>query len=390
VAPKVVPNRSGYSAWFVFVGNRNAAGAVDQNALTWILSDEGRPLIPVVGRGGGVTYAELETEGDVITGALRQGDDGRIVTGRPFLYYPYKVMEIASHLFGDICASSGTDDGSGTDFSENLFTYQRNVQAWLAGDGKLASNNYNLWNNKYTNPAASDYFGDQSIGDMGVRVDTDATCSRPTNTFLHLVNGGIEYAPPNTSVAEELTCDAGQILSFSDQNYLMLNKVGNGSAVTTYFVSKFEANDSHVGCNHLLGFTTVTFLDDAGSPLFVASRVLPWSRDTNRMMATIVESVSANASAIVRVAETYVHECGHQSGLLHDSDLPDCHDDTTLHITKIMDPGGTVRRAFTRLQWCLVRTTSYVTSTGLSPWTQAGELPDSGTKPSPTPSGPVS
>ncbi len=389
VAPKIVRNRDGYSDWFVFINSPDAAGAIDQTILRYILSDEGRPLLPIANRGGSITYAEVQTEGDVITGKLRQGDDGAIVAGRPFLYYPDKVMEIASHLFGDIFASSGTDNGTGTDFSENLFTYSPNVQAWLAGDNKLPTNNYNLWNNKYTNPSAGDYFGDQSIADMGVRVDTDATCNRPTNTFLHLVNGGTQFTPTSTSVAETLTCDAGQVLAFDDVNFLMVNKDSDANAVTTYFVSKFKANDSHVGCNDLLGFTTTTFSSDAGSPLFVSQRVLTFSADTNRMMSRVVESVSGTTSSIVRVAETYVHEIGHQSGLLHDDDLPDCHDSTTLNIAKVIAPGASVRRAFTRLQWCLVRTTWYVTSSSLTPWVQAAELPDSGTQPQPVPGGPI-
>lgn len=388
VAPKVVPNREGYSDWFVFVNSPDAAGAVDQT-LRYILSDEGRPLLPVAERSGFITYAEVQTKGDVITGKLRKGDDGGMVAGRPFMYYPEKVLEIGSHLLGDIFASSGTDNGTGTDFSENLFTYLPNVQAWLAGDNKLATNNYNLWNNKYTNSAANDYFGDQSIADMGVRVDTDATCNRPTNTFFHLVNGGIQLTPPSTSVAESLTCDAGQVLAFDDVNFLMVNKDGDANAITTYFVSKFQAADSHVGCNDLLGFTTTTFSSDSGAALFVSMRVLPYSADTNRMMARVVENISGNTSAVVRVAETYVHECGHQSGLLHDDELPDCHDDTALNISKVMAPGASVRRAFTRLQWCLVRTTWYVTSSGLTPFVQAAELPDSGTKPKRIPGGPT-
>ena len=161
-----------------------------------------------------------------------------------------------------------------------------NVQSWLAGDGKLASNNYNNWNGKYTNPAASDYFGDMSIPDMGVRVDTDATCSRPTNTFLHLVNGGIQFTPPNTGIAEEMTCGAGQSLTFDETNFLMLNKDSDGSAVTTYFVSKYSASESSVGCNDLLGYTIVT-AEGSGSPLFVAMKVLAFEADTNRMMSRI-------------------------------------------------------------------------------------------------------
>jgi hypothetical protein len=236
------------------------------------------------------------------------------------------------------------------------------------------------WANKYTNPAATDYFGDQTLPDMGVRVDTDATCSRPTNTFLHLSNG-ISFTPPNTAVAEEMTCGARQTLSFDDTNFLMTNKV-DGFSVTTYFVTKYESDHSSVGCNDLLGFTTVTF-QSSGSPIFITMKVLAFEADTNRMMSRIVENISGKSSEIVRVAETYLHELGHQSGLLHDEDRPNCADDTTLHITKIMHPGGTVRRALTRMQWCLMRGTWYVTSEPLTPFTQAPELPESGSVPPP-------
>ncbi len=58
-------------------------------------------------------------------------------------------MEIASHLFGDVFATDAADDGRGTDFHKNLFTYSPNVQAWLAHDAKLGGNNYNAWTAKY-------------------------------------------------------------------------------------------------------------------------------------------------------------------------------------------------------------------------------------------------
>jgi hypothetical protein len=381
VAPRIVPNDAGHSAWFVYVNNPDASGNVDQNALVYVLSDEGRPLLPLRDRdSGSVTFFEVETRGDFITGELRrsEGKDGEFVRGRPFLYYPHKVMEIASHLFGDSFATDPADDGTGTDFERNLFTYVPNVQAWLAHDGRLPDNQYNDWSGKYASPGNTDYFGDQTLPDLGLRVDTDATCSHPTNTFLHLVTG-IEFAPPDTGIAEGMTCGAGQSLTFDETDYLMLNKE-NGTSVTTYFVSSYSASESSVGCNDLLGYTIVTF-EGSGQPLFIGMRVLPYMADTNRMMSRIVENISA--SDIVRVAETYLHECGHQCGLLHDGDTPDCADDTTLHITKVMDPGGSVRRAFTRLQWCMVRNSWYVTSASLTPFTQAPELPDSGSVPVP-------
>lgn len=387
VAPKIIRNKKGYSDWFVYVNNPNDKGAVDQNLQGYILSDQGRPLVPVVdAHSGAIVYYEVVTVGNVITGDLKRTDGrkGAYVPGRPFLYYPYKVMEIASHMFGDIFATDPGDDGRGTDFHKNLHTYNPNVQAWLDSDGKLASNNYNAWTGKYTNAASQDYFGDMSISDMGLRVDTDSTCAHPTNTFLHLVHGDIGFTPGNTDIAEDMTCDASQVLSFDQTNFLMLNKDGNGSAVTTYFVSKYNINDSQVGCNDWLGYTIVTF-EGSAQPLFISMRILPFDADTNKMMARIVENISGTNASIVRVAETYLHECGHQSGLLHDSDAPDCENDTTLHIAKVMNPDASVRRAFTRLQWCMVRGSWYVTSRSLTPFTQAPELPDSGSVPPPPP-----
>jgi hypothetical protein len=384
VAPKIIRNDQGYSDWFVYVNNPDEAGNVDQSVQGYILSDQGRPLAPVVdSKSGEIAYFEVVTRGDGIIGRLKRADgrDG-FVPGRPFLYYPSKVMEIASHLFGDIFAGTPADDGRGAAPENNLLTYRPNVQAWLDSDGTLAANNYNDWSGKYTNPASGTFFGDRSISDMGLRVDTDSTCSRPTNTFLHLVHGDIGFTPGNTDLAEDMTCGPSQTLTFEQTNFLMLNKDSDSSAVTTYFVSKYDANDSSVGCNDLLGYTVVTF-EGNDQPLFVSRKVLPFVADTNRMMAAIVENVSALNPAVVRVAETYLHECGHQCGLLHDEDAPDCENDTTLHITKTMNPGGSVRRALTRLQWCLIRTSWYVTRAGLPPFLQAPELPDSGSVPPP-------
>lgn len=385
VAPKIIRNSKGYSDWFVYVNNPNADGNVDQNVQGYILSDKGRPLVPVVDSdSGAIVYYEVATRGNFITGHLRRkGDrDGEYVQGQPFLYYASKVMEIASHLFGDIFATDPADNGRGTDFHKNLFTYNANVQEWLASDKQLASNNYNAWSGKYTNKSDPNYFGDKSIPDMGMRVDTDATCSHPTNTFLHLVNGDVEFTPGDTGVAENMTCGASQTLTFDQTNFLMLNKDSDSTAVTTYFVSKYNSDESSVGCNDVLGYTIVTF-EGSGTPLFVSMKVLPFEEDANKMMARVVENISGRNPSIVRVAETYLHECGHQCGLLHDKDAPNCENDTTLHISKLMNPGGSVRRAYTRLQWCMVRGSSYVTSRSLLPFTQAPELPDSGSVPPP-------
>jgi hypothetical protein len=380
VVPKIVPNSKGYSDWFIYVNNPGLRGTVDQNMQGYILSDMGRPLVPVVDDSGNIAYYEVATEGDFITGELEHGEEGRgYVPGQPFLYYPYKVIEIASHLLGDVFAGGPSDDGRGTDFRKNLLTYNPNVQAWLDSDGRLASNNYNAWTGKYTSPG-SDYFGDRSIPDMGMRVDTDSTCSHPTNAYLHVI-GGIGLTAGNTDIAENMTCGAGQLLSFDETNFLMLNK-GDGSGVTTYFVSKYNPDEASVGCNFVLGFTIVTFDDNSG-PIFVQRKVLPFAADTNEMMTRIVENISGENQHIVRVAETYLHECGHQCGLIHDTDPPDCENDTTLHISKLMNPGGDIRRAYTRLQWCMVRTSSYMTGRSPSPFTQAPELPDSGSVPNP-------
>src|SRR6478736_4946146 len=290
VAPKIIRNKQGYSDWFVYVNNPTPAGNVDQNVRGYILSDLGRPLAPVVdGVTGAIAYYEVVTRGNVITGELKRKDgrEGGFVAGRPFLYYAYKVMEIASHMWGDIFATVPGDDGHGTDFHKNLLTYNPHVQAWLNGDGKLAANTYNAWNGKYTNAASIDYFGDLSVPDMGMRVDTD-NCSRPTNTFLHLIHGDIGFTPGNTGVAEDMTCGAGETLSFEDTNFLMVNKDSNGAAVTTYFVSMYNMDDSQVGCNDILGYTIVTF-EGSQQPLFTSMRVLPFEADTNRMMSRIVE-----------------------------------------------------------------------------------------------------
>lgn len=369
VAPKIVPNSEGHSDWFVYVNSPNADGNVDQNLKGYILSDRGRPLTPMVDRGSGtVAYFEIATRGDVITGELRRRGQ-ELVPGRPLLYYPGKVMEIGSHLFGDIFAGDPADDGRGTEPEKNLFTYNPDVQTLLQARGTLARNNYNLWPDKYTNPSSGNYYGDRSLPDMGIRVDTDATCSRPTNTFLHLVSD-ISFTRGDTSIAEEMTCGAGQTLTFDETNFLMLNKHFDACAVTTYFVSRYEAGHTSVGCNDLLGYTIVTFSD------FVDARVLEYAADTTEMMARVVDNVSAKNPQIVRAAETYLHECAHQSGLLHDEDTPDCADATTLNITKLMNPGASRRRALTRLQWCMMRGTCYCTRQPLTPFERTPELPD--------------
>ena len=260
----------------MYVNNGDEAGTVDQLLEGYILSDEGKPLTPVRDDVTGIfTYYEVLTRGDRILDRLRT-EEGEYVPGRPFLYYPNKVMEIASHLFGDIFAGDASDDGRGTTPEENLLTYSPNVQAWLADAKALATNNYNAWPDKYSTPSSSDYFGDRSIADIGVRVDTDDTCSRPTNTFLHLIDD-IGFTPPDTDVAETMTCGAGQTLTLDQTDFLLQNKHPNGYAVTTYFVSRYDSSSSSVGCNDVLGYTNVTFQGTRphrpeGAPVRVATR----------------------------------------------------------------------------------------------------------------------
>ena len=305
VSPRIVPNAAGYSDWFVYVNTPDANGNVDQNSQLYILSDEGRPLLPVVDReSGNISYVEVLTRENVIMGMLRRADrkEGGYVTGRPFLYYPYKVIEIASHLFGDVFASDPADDGTGTDFHRNLFTYQPNVQAWLGGDGKLADNNYNNWNGKYTSPSASDYFGDRSLPDFGLRVDTDETCSRGTNTFLNLANGGIQLTPPNTAVAETMTCGAGQSLTFDQTNFLMLNKA-DATSVTTYLVSQYDPDESSVGCNELLGYTIVTF-EGSGS-LTIPLLVFLGAQTAAALVFLLIRLVVTGSMAMQKINTSY-------------------------------------------------------------------------------------
>jgi hypothetical protein len=382
VAPRIVRNRAGHSEWFVYVNNADASGAVDQNALVYILSDEGKPLLPVVDRvTGSIGYFEVETRGNVITGRLRRrgGRDGELVPGRPFLYYAHKVIEIASHLFGDIFATNPGDDGTGTDFHKNLFTYLPNVQAgWPRTTLCRATTTTTGTANSPIRPPATTSATRPSP--TWAFAEPDDTCSHPTNTFLHL-STGIEFPPPNSDVAETMGCGAGQTLTFDETNYLMQHR-HDGFSIATYFVSRYNKDDSHVGCNDLLGYTTVTFEGDTG-PLFVTAKVLEYLEDTNRMMSRIVENISS--TGITRVAETYIHELGHQSGLLHQEDDPDCADPTTLHIARMMNPGASVRRTWSRMEWCLIRGTWYITASGLTAFTQAPELPDSGSVPQPIP-----
>jgi hypothetical protein len=77
VAPKIIRNEDGYSDWFVYANNGDAGGNVDQNASQYILSDEGRPLLPVADSvSGSIAYYEVATHGDTITRNLKRRDGG--------------------------------------------------------------------------------------------------------------------------------------------------------------------------------------------------------------------------------------------------------------------------------------------------------------------------
>src|SRR5260370_14801342 len=136
---------------------------------------------------------------------------------------------------------------------------------------------------------------------MGMRVDTVSTCSLPTNASLHLIDG-IGLTAGNTDIAENMKCGTGQTLTFDETNFLMLNK-DDGSAVTTYLVSKYNPDESSVGCNDLLGYTIVIF-DGATGWIFIQTKALKFAADANEMMTRIVENISGTNEQIVRVAET--------------------------------------------------------------------------------------
>ena len=67
VAPKIIRNSKGHSDWFVYVNNPNADGVVDPNLQTYILSDQGKPLVPVVNTDtGDIAYFEVATRGNAL------------------------------------------------------------------------------------------------------------------------------------------------------------------------------------------------------------------------------------------------------------------------------------------------------------------------------------
>jgi hypothetical protein len=384
IAPKIIPNGQGYSDWFVYVSNPpNVDGSV--TPIKYILGDRGLPLLPNVDSNGNVTFDVVSTDGNYISGQLTGQK------GNPLLYYPYKIIEVADHMFGDRFASTGKETGKNStpgvpQYIDNLLTYSDITQSLLETDSitkkdnTLVNNVYSNWPNKYTGGASnSNYFGDNTRPDMGTRVDV-SNCDHPTNTFLNPINE-IQFTPCNTALSENMGCGAGQTLTFDQTNFLLNNKDSNDTAITTYFVSKYSSDDTSVGCNDLLGYTIVTFQGSNG-PLFITNKILNYSDNTNEMMKRIVENISANTS-LVRAAETYLHECGHQCGLFHDSDAPDCENDTTLHVSKTMNPGGTIRRILTRLQWCMIWNSDYMTTNrsngGLyfNNTDRAPELPDS-------------
>jgi hypothetical protein len=368
MAPKIVTNSKGDSRWFVHVANSvpggyTASPVVDSASPVYILSSLGLPLLPSVDNNNNLSFNVVEVDrSGLITGRLTGQQ------GTPLLYYPYKVIEIADHLMVDVFTSTGTESGLNSTFNsknytDNLLTYSDVTQQTLKSKGILKSNVYTNWSDKFVgNASDSNFFGDNTNHDFGIRVDVD-NCNHPTNTFVHIVND-IQFAPPNTDIAENMSCGAGQTLTFLQTNYLLLNKNSDDTAITNYFVSEYDSDDGSTGCNDLLGYTIINY-SSKRNPIFTNNEVLPYSNNNNEMMSRIIQNIKSNP-AIVRTAETFIHEAAHQCGLFHDKDSPDCENDATLHVAKVMNPGGSLRRVFTRLQWCMIWNNQSVTTSPFS------------------------
>ena len=214
-----------------------------------------------------------------------------MVPGRPFLYYAHKVMEIASHLFGDIFATNAGDDGTGTDFHRNLFTYQPNVQSWLAANGALPQQPLQRLERQVHEPGRIGLF----------RRPDDQRHGRARRHRRHLQPSNQHVPAPvdgHPVPAAEYRCRGGHGLWRGPDADLRRDQLpdaapARGFSIATYFVSRYDKNDSHVGCNDLLGYTTVTF-EGNGGPLFVAARCSHTSADTNRMMSRIVQNIRAS------------------------------------------------------------------------------------------------
>jgi hypothetical protein len=386
IAPKIIPNSQGDSRWFVHVANpvvSTGSGAaipavVDTLAPIYILSADGLPLLAEVDSDNNVTYnvIAVEPRTGVITGR-RTGQQGT-----PLLYYPYKVIEIADHLFADKFASNGLESGNNSvpgtkTYTDNLLTYSDATQTVLGTTP--TSNVYANWPDKFVgNSSDSNFYGDNTNPDIGLRVDVN-NCNHSTNTFINLVDN-MQFAPPDTDIAENMSCGAGQSLTFLQTNYLLLNKNSDDNAVTNYFVSEYNGDDGSTGCNDLLNYVIINYSSKRNA-LFTNAEVLPYTPNTNQMMARIVQNIKSNPT-IVRTAETLLHENFHQNGLFHDKDNPDCENDQTFHVSKSMNPGGSVRRILTRLQWCMIWNNYYMVSSPLDNQVEfnrthvARELPD--------------
>ena len=96
------------------------------------------------------------------------------------------------------------------------------------------------------------------------RVEAAELCGLP-------IRDDIGFTPLDTGVTETMTCGAGQTLTLDQTDFLLQNKDPNGYAVTTYFVSRYDASASSVGCNDVLGYTTVTFRG-SGQPILVSRK----------------------------------------------------------------------------------------------------------------------
>lgn len=442
VTPKIIPNDQGDSGWFVHVANRqrvydswqasvaDTSGALKPLAAgdsgVYILGSHGEPLRA---RPDGGYEPMAVDEGDNILPEVdrswyvdQRGVKNYVAT--PFLYYPYKMIEVADRLMSDqfgvdpASASAGTlplVEGKGP-FDQMV--YQRaNVQtiAAVTASGVAATetpetrrlfNVYALWPNKYSGGSPGSYSGGGTDAantkpdgktpaelDVGVRIDRDSCSRLPTCHVVPVAN--ISYAPRSTDLAEDMKCGPSQSLSLLQTDTLLDNK-GDSSTVTTYLVTKYDSSDKSVGCNDLLGYTVVDAKGSAQAVgLFMNREVLPYFTDRTKMQMHVVANIvgvhkptvsartggfdtqftevfipgeldftgyypSDNRFNLVRVAETYIHEAGHQCGLLHDNDDADCRSDAR-KIDKTMKPGGSVRRALTRIQWCMIYNSDYVT-----------------------------
>jgi hypothetical protein len=457
ITPKIVPNDQGHSDWFIYVSNdigttvatnsvptvagpttiiipkgntTIAAGSTTDQITTesvtnpdgtteqlpsftssavdrdnkYILSDKGKPLRPHI-IDGICTYYEVavDTTSGNITGSFAFHIDPITlvrsrIQGFPLLYYPYKIIEIADHMFSNIFGTNGLEVGSATythnppftpaptgysdPYTLNLLTYKPRTQAQL-GTGfassltagqfadQLTHNVYANWTDKFsggfTTAAAGTVSGYQE--DIGTRVSRDGCCNHRTNTSFNLTTD-ISYTPPSTSCAEKLGCGSGLALTFDQTNFLVSNKDNDDTVITTYFVNKYQTDEASLGCSDLLGYTINRFSDVVGdlgggtqTNLFVSltPNIFVYSPNKNIMMATVVNDIINNGTlAMIGIAENFIHGIAHQCGLLTQTDKPVCNN-PTLNVSKIMNPHELIRRVFSRMEWCMIWNSDYVT-----------------------------